>query len=79
MAYGVPRLNLVPEDCATRPCKQIEFAATWEAEDVSYGVTLPRAADGMLNALGLDRLALADTTARLAATYRSAFDLVIND
>jgi hypothetical protein len=42
-------------------------------------VTLPQAADGMLNALGLDRLALADMAARLAATYRSAFDLVIND
>ncbi|MEX3931947.1 polysaccharide pyruvyl transferase family protein [Paraburkholderia phymatum] len=73
MAFARPRINLLHDGDLVRPCKQTAFAETWEDADWPKAVSVSGLADGVNDALSVERNRLDQTAARLVTLYRNDF------
>lgn len=73
MAYGLPRMNLRDPAHPTGATKPSSFADAWEMPGMVTAVGVEDIAEGMCNAMAVDRDMLAQAAARLVADYRSGF------
>lgn len=73
MAFALPRVHLRPASPRESPGKQAAFAATWDDACLPDGVDLHDLANGVHQALGADKAALAHQAQWLAGCYRQAF------
>jgi hypothetical protein len=74
MAFALPRVNLCHPARTRHPAKQTAFATTWEEAEVPTAVEVPEIADGVRDALALDRARLQHTAEVLVNRYRQGFD-----
>lgn len=74
MAFALPRINLRHPAQATRRTKQAAFAATWEQAGTPATVEVDEIADGIRDALAVDRAQLQHTARELATCYRQGFN-----
>lgn len=74
MAFALPRINLRHPAQATRPTKQTAFAATWEQAGTPATVEVHEIADGIRDALAIDRAQLRHTATELVTRYRQGFN-----
>ena len=73
MAFALPRLNMIHPWQTARRTKQGAFAATWEDAAFPYAVAPSGIAQGMQQALSMDRSMLAHKASELAGIYRREF------
>ena len=69
LAYGLPRVSLLPPQQGGRPDKRIAFAETWEPDAVPRGVTLDRIEAAVLQALAVPADLMRDNAASLRMCY----------
>ncbi|MBW8369957.1 MAG: polysaccharide pyruvyl transferase family protein [Thiobacillus sp.] len=69
LAYGLPRVSLVPPQQGGRPDKRTAFAETWEPDVVPRGVALDRIEAAALQALAVPAEVLRENAASLRARY----------
>lgn len=74
MAFGRPRINLRHPAQATRRTKQTAFAATWEQAGTPATVEIYEIANGIRDALAVDRAQLRHTARELVSRYRQGFN-----
>lgn len=69
LAYGLPRVSLVPPQQGGRPLKAAAFAETWEPDSVPRGVTVDEVERAVMQALAAPTDVLQDNAASLRAVY----------
>lgn len=69
LAYGLPRVSLVPPQQGGRPDKRTAFAETWEPDTVPRGVALDRIEAAVLQALAVPADLLRENAASLRVRY----------
>lgn len=74
MAFALPRMNLHHPAQATRATKQTAFAASWEQAGTPATVEVHEIADGIRDALAMDRAQLRHTARELVTRYRQGFN-----
>jgi hypothetical protein len=72
LAYGLPRVSLVPPQHGNRPGKVAAFAETWEPNAVSRSVSVDQIAPAVLQALAVPDSLLRKNAALLRAHYRQS-------
>jgi hypothetical protein len=70
LAYGLPRVSLLPPQQNARPDKRQAFAETWEPAAVPRSVAAERVEAGVMQALDLPAGLLRDNAAHLRSAYR---------
>ena len=74
MAFELPRVNLCHPARTRHSTKQTAFATTWEEAGVPTAVEVPKIAEGICDALAVDRAQLQHTAEELVTRYRQGFD-----
>jgi hypothetical protein len=69
LAYGLPRVSLIPPQQGQRPDKRTAFAETWEPQAVPRGVTVGQIEPAVLQALALPASVLHENAAHLREQY----------
>ena len=69
LAYGLPRVSLVPPQQGRRPDKRAAFAETWEPDAVPRSVTPDRIESALMQALAVPAGVLRENAASLRAHY----------
>ena len=69
LAYGLPRVSLIPPQQGDRPLKATAFAETWEPDSVPRGVTVDEIERAVMQALAAPADVLRDNAANLRARY----------
>lgn len=69
LAYGLPRVSLIPPQQGDRPLKAAAFAETWEPDSVPRGVTVDEIERAVMQALAAPADVLQDNAASLRAHY----------
>jgi hypothetical protein len=69
LAYGLPRVSLVPPQQGRRPDKRAAFAETWEPDAVPRSVTPDRIEPALMQALVVPADVLRESAASLRAHY----------
>jgi hypothetical protein len=69
LAYGLPRVSLMPPQQGWRPDKRTAFAETWEPDAVPRSVALDRIEPALLQALAVPAEVLRENAASLRACY----------
>lgn len=69
LAYGLPRVSLIPPQQGQRPDKRTAFAETWEPQAVPRGVTVGQIEPAVLQALALPAGVLRENAAHLREQY----------
>ncbi len=69
LAYGLPRVSLIPPQQGRRPDKRTAFAETWEPEAVPRSVAVDRIERALLQALAVPADVLSENAASLRARY----------
>ncbi|MGB9129805.1 MAG: polysaccharide pyruvyl transferase family protein, partial [Thiobacillus sp.] len=69
LAYGLPRVSLIPPQQGPRPDKRTAFAETWEPDAVPRSVAVDRIEPAVLQALAVPADVLRDNAAQLCARY----------
>ena len=69
LAYGLPRVSLIPPQQGDRPLKAAAFAETWEPDSVPRGVTVDEIERAVMQALAAPTDVLQDNAANLRARY----------
>ncbi|MBW8363234.1 MAG: polysaccharide pyruvyl transferase family protein, partial [Rhizobium sp.] len=69
LAYGLPRVSLIPPQQGERPLKATAFAETWEPDSVPRGVTVDEIERAVKQALAAPTGVLQDNAASLRAGY----------
>jgi hypothetical protein len=69
LAYGLPRVSLMPPQQGTRPDKRAAFAETWEPEAVPRSVSVSQIEPAVLQALAVPGGVLRQNAANLRAHY----------
>ncbi len=69
LAYGLPRVSLVPPQQGGRPDKRTAFAETWEPDVMPRGVALDRIEAAVLQALAVPADLLRENAASLRVRY----------
>jgi hypothetical protein len=69
LAYGLPRVSLIPPQQGPRPDKRAAFAETWEPDVIPRSVTSDRIEPAVLQALAVPADVLQDNAAQLCARY----------
>ena len=70
LAYGLPRVSLIPPQQGARPVKTAAFAETWEPSAVPRSVTVSQIEPALRQALALPASVLQENAAQLRAHYR---------
>lgn len=73
MAYGLPRVNLIPPAEAGRATKQAAYAATWEADGLPHTVGVDEVAAGIFMALRSESASRQALARELEVRYRAGF------
>ncbi|MGE8366865.1 polysaccharide pyruvyl transferase family protein [Cupriavidus sp.] len=73
MAFALPRVNFVRPGLDPGASKQAAFAATWEPPGAPCTVAVQALADGIGQALALERARREQTARELVAAYRQGF------
>ncbi|HET9463741.1 MAG TPA: polysaccharide pyruvyl transferase family protein, partial [Thiobacillus sp.] len=69
LAYGLPRVSLMPPQHGRRPDKRTAFAETWEPDAVPRSVTLDQVEPALLQALAVPADVLCENATSLRACY----------
>ena len=69
LAYGLPRVSLMPPQQGGRPDKRAAFAETWEPDAVPRSVTVDRIESAVMQALAVPAGVLQENAASLRAHY----------
>ncbi|MDP2110800.1 MAG: polysaccharide pyruvyl transferase family protein [Thiobacillus sp.] len=69
LAYGLPRVSLMPPQQGRRPDKRAAFAETWEPDAVPRSVTPAQIEPALMQALAVPVGVLRENAARLRAHY----------
>ena len=69
LAYGLPRVSLLPPQQGGRPDKRTAFAETWEPDAVPRSVTVDRIEPAVMQALAVPAGVLQENAASLRARY----------
>ena len=69
LAYGLPRVSLIPPQQGTRPDKRAAFAETWEPEAVPRSVAVSQIEPAVMQALAVPDGVLHENAASLRAHY----------
>ena len=69
LAYGLPRVSLIPPQQGPRPDKRAAFAETWEPDAVPRSVAVDRIEPALMQALAVPADVLRDNAAQLCARY----------
>ena len=69
LAYGLPRVSLMPPQQGPRPDKRAAFAETWEPDAVPRSVALDRIESAVMQALAVPAGVLRENAASLRARY----------
>jgi len=69
LAYGLPRVSLMPPQQGRRPDKRAAFAETWEPDAVPRSVAVDRIEPALMQALAVPADVLQDNAAQLCARY----------
>jgi len=69
LAYGLPRVSLIPPQQGRRPDKRAAFAETWEPDAVPRSVAVDRIEPALMQALAVPADVLQDNAAQLCARY----------
>lgn len=69
LAYGLPRVSLIPPQQGDRPLKTIAFAETWEPDSVPGGVGVDEIGRAVMRALAVPAAVLRDNAAHLRERY----------
>jgi len=70
LAYGLPRVSLIPPQQGQRPDKRMAFAETWEPPAVPRSVTVSQIEPAVMQALALPAEMLRENAIRLCEQYR---------
>jgi len=70
LAYGLPRVSLIPPQQGARPDKVTAFAETWEPATIPRSVTADQVEPALRQALAVPASALCENAAQLRADYR---------
>jgi len=70
LAYGLPRVSLIPPQQGNRPDKRMAFAETWEPEFVPRSVAASQVGPAVMQALAVPASVLRENAASLCAHYR---------
>lgn len=70
LAYGLPRVSLIPPQQGDRPLKTTAFAETWEPDSVPRGVTVDEIGCAVIQVLAVPAVVLQDNAAHLRECYR---------
>jgi hypothetical protein len=69
LAYGLPRVSLMPPQQGQRPDKRAAFAETWEPDAVPRSVAADQIEPALLQALAVPADVLRENAASLCACY----------
>ncbi|MHB1187020.1 polysaccharide pyruvyl transferase family protein [Thiobacillus sp.] len=69
LAYGLPRVSLMPPQPGRRPDKRTAFAETWEPDAIPRSVTVDRIEPALMQALAVPADLLRENAASLRARY----------
>ena len=72
LAYGLPRVSLIPPQQGGRPDKRSAFAETWEPEAVPRSVAASQIERAVMQALAVPASVLQENAASLCAHYRQS-------
>jgi len=72
LAYGLPRVSLMPRQQGQRPDKRAAFAETWEPDAVPRSVGVGQVESALMQALAVPTDVLQDTAAQLRQHYRAS-------
>jgi polysaccharide pyruvyl transferase len=72
LAYGLPRVSLIPPQQGTRPVKTAAFAETWEPDAIPRCVTVDAIECAVMQALAVPADVLRDNAANLCESYRQS-------
>jgi hypothetical protein len=72
LAYGLPRVSLMPPQQGGRPDKRSAFAETWEPEAVPRSVAASQIERAVMQALAVPASVLQENAANLRAQYRQS-------
>ena len=70
LAYGLPRVSLIPPQQGARPDKVTAFAETWEPDTIPRSVTVSQIERAVRQALAVPASVLRENAAQLRAHYR---------
>jgi hypothetical protein len=70
LAYGLPRVSLIPPQQGACPDKVIAFAETWEPDTIPRSVTVSQIEPTLRQALAVPASVLRENAAQLRARYR---------
>lgn len=70
LAYGLPRVSLLPPQQGQRPDKRMAFAETWEPPAIPRSVMVNQIEPALMQALDLPTSLLRENAAHLCALYR---------
>jgi len=70
LAYGLPRVSLIPPQQGARPVKTAAFAETWEPDTIPRSVTVGQIEPALRQALALPARLLQENAAQLCVRYR---------
>ncbi len=70
LAFGLPRVSLIPPQQGGRPDKRMAFAETWEPESVPRSVVASQIECAVMQALTVPASVLRENAASLCAHYR---------
>lgn len=69
LAYGLPRVSLIPPQQGTRPVKTAAFAETWEPDAIPRSVTVDGIEQAVMRALAVPADVLRENAASLRVRY----------
>jgi len=69
LAFGLPRVSLIPPQQGNRPDKRAAFAATWEPPAVPHSVTVGQVEAAVMQALAVPADVLQDNAVQLRTRY----------
>lgn len=72
LAYGLPRVSLIPPQQGARPVKTVAFAETWEPDTVPRSVTVDDTERAVMQALAVPADVLRDNAVHLRERYRQS-------
>ena len=72
LAYGLPRVSLIPPQQGGRPDKRAAFAATWEPQAMPCSVAVSQIEPALRQALAVSASVLRDNAADLCERYRQS-------
>jgi hypothetical protein len=69
LAYGLPRVSLMPPQQVRSPDKRAAFAETWESDTIPRSVRLDRIEPALMQALAVPADLLLENAVNLRASY----------